>query len=215
MGGSRIPGSEGTRPQLSGRSTGSPTRAGAGAAPATGSEAPTPLQVRRIIARVVKDWEPPNPRRTPDIEVDGQTLDEVAQQLSGMDEWGEGGGAIRADRIPAGTSTNLTVSLHANLVFRLPTWTQYEQASAAAQAEWNRMMEKLRAHEQRHVDIAIEEASALAQDLIGREISEIADKVTTANDTMRQRQQQMDQDTDHGARRGVVYGDVYLDRSIP
>ncbi len=127
---------------------------------------------------------------------------------------GTGGGAIRSDRIPVGTTTNLTVSLCANLVFRLPTWTRYNQASDAAKAEWDRMLGKLRAHEQRHVDIAIEEANDLAQDLIGREISEIAPMVTAANDTMRQRQEKLDEDTQHGAKRGVTYGDVFLDESI-
>jgi hypothetical protein len=215
MGGNRTPGSEGTRPQLSGQQEGLPTRAGAGFGPATGVESPVPLQVRRIIARVDKDWVPPNPRTTPEIEVTGQTLQQVADQLSGLTEWGQAGGSIRSDRIGAGTSTNLTVSLHANLVFRLPTWTRYNQASAAAKAEWNRMMGRLRAHEQRHLDIAIEEADSLAQDLVGREISEIAGLVTAANNTMRQRQEQLDDDTDHGARGGVSYGDVYLDTSIP
>lgn len=214
MGGNRTPGPEGTRPQISGHKDGPATRAGAGFAPATGSDAPVPLQVQRIIARVNKDWEPASPRTSPDIVVNGQTLQEVADQLNGLREWGEGGGAIRSEPIPAGTSTDLTVSLHANLVFRLPTWTRYNRASAAAKREWNRMMEKLRAHEQRHVDIAVEEANALAEDLVGREISEIADKVTAANRTMQQRQDQMDTDTEHGAKQGVTYGDVYLDTSI-
>ncbi len=214
MGGNRIPGSEGTRPQISGKQDGPTTRAGAGYGPATGSDAPVPLQVRRIISRVVQDWEPPNPRTTPEIEVNGQTLQDVADQLSGLSEWGQGGGAIRSDRIPAGTSTNLTVSLHANLVFRLPSWTRYNQASAAAKREWIRMMEKLIAHEQRHVDIAIEEANGLAHDLVSREIGEIAGMVTAANRVMQQRQDRLDTDTQHGAQPGVPYGDVFLDTSI-
>jgi hypothetical protein len=215
MGGNRIPGPHGTRQQLSGKQGDPTTRAGMGFGPPIGSDSPVPLQVQRIIARVTKDWEPPNPRTTPAIVVNGQTLQQVADQLNAMEEWGQGGGAIRSDAIPPGNSTNLTVALHAGLVFRLPTWTRYNQASAAAKAEWDRMMAKLRAHEQRHLDIAIEEANALAQDLVGREIGEIAGMVTAANQRMRDRQQQLDDDTQNGAKPGVTYGDVFLDTSIP
>lgn len=95
----------------------------------------------------------------------------------------------------------------------MPTWTGYQTASSAAKKEWDKMFAKLRIHEQ-HMDIAIEEADALATKLVGREISEIANLVTKANKTMQKRQYDMDSDAGHGAKTGVPYGDVLLDESV-
>jgi hypothetical protein len=173
-----------------------------------------PLSNQRIIARVTTDWDPPNPRRTPAITIGGTTLADAGRELDRLNEWGQGGGSLRTDPIPAGTSTDLTVNLHGNLVHRLPQWTGYSRASTAAKAEWDRMLAKLTAHEDRHMAIAIEEGNALAGDLVGREISEIAGMVTAANRRMATRQTDLDTDTQNGSRPGVPYGDVTLDTSI-
>jgi Bacterial protein of unknown function (DUF922) len=172
--------------------------------------------VQRMIAKVTKDWDPPNPRTTPPIVVGGATLEKAAEQLNKLAEWGEGGGSLRTESIAAGISTNLTVKMHANLVRRLPTWSGYAKASAAAKAEWDQMVRKLAAHEDRHVAIAIEEAEQLAKDLVGKEISDIAQMVTDANTRMQARQDELDDPshTDHGAKAGVQYGDVNLDITI-
>jgi hypothetical protein len=190
---------------------------GAGLPGVLGVDEPIPLDdLQRIIAKVTKDWDPPNPRTTPAITVGGATLEQAADQLNKLSEWGEGGGAFRAERIAPGNSTNLTVKLHANLLRRLPTWTGYPKASPAAKAEWDRMVRKLAAHEDRHVAIAIEEAEQLAKDLIGKEISEIAQMVTDANARGQQRQDELDDpaNTDHGMKPGVPFGDVTLDTTI-
>jgi len=172
--------------------------------------------VQRIIAKVAKDWDPPNPRTTPPIIVSGATLEKAADELNKLAEWGQGGGSLRTEPIAAGNSTNLTVKMHANLVRRLPTWAGYAKASPAAKAEWDQMVRKLAAHEDRHVAIAIEEAEQLAKDLVGKEISDIAQMVTDANARMQARQDELDDPshTDHGAKAGVPYGDVNLDITI-
>jgi cell division septum initiation protein DivIVA len=180
-----------------------------------GTEPAIPLDdISRTIAKVEKDWDPPNPRTSPAITVGGKTLTDAFNALNRQPEWGEGGGQIRADRIPPGNSTNLTVKLHANLVRRMPTWTGYAKASVAVKAEWDRMISKLAAHEDRHVAIAVEEADQLAKDLVGKDISEIAQMVTDANARMQQRQQELDDSTDHGAKPGATYGDVTLDPNL-
>jgi hypothetical protein len=78
------------------------------------------------------------------------------------------------------------------------------------------MVRKLAAHEDRHVAIAVEEADRLAQDLVGKEISDIVQLVTDANTRMQQRQDELDDpsNTDHGAKPGVQYGDVNLDTTV-
>jgi hypothetical protein len=188
---------------------------GGGDAPGTlGLDEALALDTARIIARVTKDWDPPSPRTTPEIAVGGTTLAQAARELDQLPEWGQAGGSLRAEPIAAGNSTNLTVHLHANLLYRLPRWRGYAGASPAAQAEWDRMFAKLKAHEDRHLAIAIEEAEILAQDLVSHDISDIASMVTAANRRMQARQDDLDHDTDHGAKAGVQYGDVILDTSI-
>jgi predicted secreted Zn-dependent protease len=129
-------------------------------------------------------------------------------------EWGQAGGSLRADPIEAGTSTDLTVTLHGNLRYILPTWTRYANASAAVKAEWDKMFRALTAHEDRHLEIAIEEGNALAKTLVGKDIDQIARLVTAANRRMKQRQDELDHDTQNGSKDGVKYGGVTLDISI-
>jgi hypothetical protein len=179
-----------------------------------GIDDPIPLDVSRIIAKVTRDWDPPSPRTTPELIVNGATLAQVGAELDRLPEWGEAGGGLRTDAIAPGNSTNLTVAAHANLRYRLPRWAKYGDASKAAQAEWDKMFAKLKAHEDRHLAIAIEEADTLAQDLVGRDISDIAKMVTAANRRMQSRQNELDSDTDHGAKPGAPFGDVLLDTTI-
>jgi hypothetical protein len=182
-----------------------------------GSDDVVPLDdLQRIITRVTKDWNPPSPRTTPGITVGGATLADAAAQLNRLNEWGEGGGRLRTDKIPPGNTTSITVNVRAGLVRRMPTWTGYAKASPAAKAEWDQMVKKLAAHEDRHVAIAVEEAEQLAKDLMGKEISEIVQLVTDANTRMQQRQDALDDanNTDHGAKPGVQFGDVNLDTTI-
>jgi hypothetical protein len=188
-------------------------------APLGGADRPgpiaTPLGTSRIIATVTKDWDPtPNPRKTPEIKVEGATLAKVFDELNKQGEWGQAGGILRTDDVPAGNTTNLTVNLKGGLIYRLPTWTKYSSASTAAKAEWDRMFAKLKAHEDRHLEIAIEEGDQLASDLVGHDIDDIPKMVTAANKRMKKRQDDLDAATDHGAKENVKYGDVFLDTSI-
>jgi hypothetical protein len=178
----------------------------------TGMDAPIPL-VARIIARVHDDWHPPAPDTTPTTSLTADTLEDLGKLLP-KGEWGQGGGSLRSTPIPVGTSTNLTVELHGNLVLRLPEWTNESSASRKAQAEWDRMITKLKEHEQRHVDIAIEEFDKVGPLLVGKDIDQIVATVTAANAAAKKRQDDLDAATDHGAKKGVQYGDVFLDTSI-
>ena len=166
------------------------------------------------MTEVTKDWEPPAPRTTPANVERGATLAAVFAELNANAPWGRGGGQLRNEPIPRGNTTEVTVILHANLRLIMPTWTRYDQASPAVRAEWDRMIGTLRVHENRHVEIAIEEANNLATRLIGVEVGEVADLVTAANQTMQTRQDQLDTETDSGSRENVPYGNVFLDTSV-
>jgi hypothetical protein len=174
------------------------------------------MGVERRVSSVKKDWDVPDPpkRTTPEIRVTGATLADVAKELNKLPEWGQGGGSLRSDRIPAGNSEEVEVQLRGNLVYRMPIWTRYANASQAAKAEWDRMYAKLDIHEKRHVEIAIEEGDQLASDLLGEDIGNIAAMVTAANKRMAERQQELDEETANGSKPGVKYGDVSLDISI-
>src|SRR5688572_3799463 len=131
-----------------------------------------PLGATPIVA-VEKDWDPPNPDRSALANVGGRTLAQAGAQLQALGEWGRGGGALRNEAQPVATAGGFTVRLHGNLVKRLPTWSGYANASQAAKDEWDRMIAKLDAHEQRHLDIAIEEADACAADVLGKDMSQV------------------------------------------
>jgi len=206
----RIPGVVGTDAQA-----GANWQPGAGFADPgpEGMDAPLPMPAR-LIAKVEDDWHPPAPNTAATVVLSGKTLAEVGKVLDRLGEWGRGGGSLLNDSISSGTSTNLTVKLHGQLQFRLPRWQNYASASAAAKAEWDRMMEKLRAHEQRHMEIAIQHGDALAGELIGQDIAVLAQMVTDRNKQIAADQRQLDADTDSGSKPGVQYGDVFLDTTI-
>jgi hypothetical protein len=188
---------------------------GSGDPPGTlGADDAVPLSTGRTIAYVRKDWDPTSPLNTDPLVISGKTLDRVFRALNALPEWGLGGGRLVVDDVPRGSSPDVTVTLHANLIRRMPSWTEYQNASEAAQAEWNRMYRKLVDHEDRHVEIAAEEAERLAGDLVGKDISKIPKLVTTANARMAARQKEMDTASKHGAKPGVQYGDVLLDPTI-
>ena len=210
-----VPGLTGTDLDETGTGPGPFPITGGGAQPGPiGLKGGAPILIDRKVAKVTGDWTPPAPSASPEIVVHGKTLADVAAALDKRDEWGRGGGMIRAEAIPAGTSPTIDVTLHAGLVKILPKWHEYTSASAAAKAEWDKMVAKLEVHEQRHVEIAVEEADKLAKDLVGRSVDDIASMVTAANASMKSRQDDMDTATDHGAKTGVKYGDVFLDTSI-
>jgi hypothetical protein len=164
------------------------------------------------IEYVTKDWDPDSPKSTDPLVVSGATIDQVSRALNRLPEWGQGGGVLKL-AIPADFASSHSVTLSANLVRRLPQWKQYDSARDAEKAAWNRMFRKLTDHEDRHVEIAVEEAGRLADALIGQAATEAAKTVAAANRRLESRQKRLDDETSHGAREGVKYGDVILDLS--
>jgi hypothetical protein len=202
----------GVRAGLLGVEAGAP-RAGCDDDILGGGDAPGTLGVNAMstgkIEDVSKDWNADSPKFTDPIAVSGATLAAVAEALQRRDEWGQGGGVLKL-AIPADFSSGHTVTLSANLVRRLPVWWQYDRARDVEKAAWNHMFRKLAEHEDRHVEIAVEEAVRLAQDLIGQSPTEAAKTVAAANHRLQARQEKLDADTAHGAKEGVQYGDVIL-----
>jgi hypothetical protein len=178
---------------------------------------PEPL-ADQFVTKVTKDWDPTPKPDTAAIKMGGATLADLVANLAQLQEAGKGGGGLRADA-PVVTSSDVTVALHGNLVNKVVDWTDFSTASAAAQAEFTRALGHLKKHEQRHMDIAVEEGNALATLLIGHKIGSkpsIADKVTAANTAMQKRQDDLDSpsESDHGRKAGHAFGDCNIDTSI-
>lgn len=166
---------------------------------------------RRMITRVVMDWHPPRPRTTPPIFVGGKTLAEASAELGRDKDWCEAGGLITYELVAGQGGDQVTLNLHANLVMRLPSWRFYPGASDAAQAEWDRMLAMLRAHAERHVEIVAELADDLADELFGRSVEDIDRLVDEANEEAEALCASLNRETAFGSRRGVRYGDVFLE----
>lgn len=190
---------------------------GDGAPPRGGFAEPGPIGLKgggvrfidRKIANVTGDWTPPSVNLT-EQEISAPTLAEVGRLLNTLPEWGRGGGKIRSDAIPAGSSPTVDVSLHANLEKTMPKWLDYSSASTAAKAEWDRMFAALDAHEQAHIDIAIKVADDLMAKLPGKSIDDLVPMISAANNRMQNQQDDLDTRTAHGKNTGVN-----LNTSIP
>ena len=180
----------------------------------TGVDDPIPLNAGRIITKVDRDWDPLNLSPSFDT-VSGTTLADVGQALASLNEWGEGGGTVSNDPVPVDTSPTVTVQLRADIVFRLISWDGYSSASTAAKAEWDRMIDKLKAHEMRHVQNLLEIGNQLAKDLIGKDIDRLVGMVNATGPRIKRAQDQLDAQTNHGKKKNVPFGDVFLDTSIP
>jgi hypothetical protein len=178
--------------------------------------APSGIQLKtgdRFIEKVIKDWDASNPKDTSNlVVVHGKTLEEVGKALlATKSEWGRGGGRLENDAVPAGTDPKVTVTLHANLVRRMPNWAEYASGSDKGKKNWDAMISKLGAHEDKHVSNAVEAAEQLAKDLIGKEILLMPAMVTAANAALKAVQDKLDKDTESGTKENVPYGDVVLD----
>jgi hypothetical protein len=164
------------------------------------------------IGYVKSDWDRDNPESAKPIVVSGATIDQLWDVLKRMSEWGEGGGHLELE-FTRDFASSQSVVLKAHLVRRLVQWKEYDKARDVEKAAWTSMYHKLMDHEDRHVEIAVEEAEQLAKVLIGQTKAEAQAAVKAANTRMRARQKKLDDDTDHGQKKGVKYGDVILDMS--
>ena len=164
------------------------------------------------IGYVKSDWDKDSPEFTDPFVISGATIDQVWNVLKGMSEWGEGGGHLELE-FPNDFASSQSVVLKAHLVRRLVQWKEYDKARGVEKEAWNKMFRKLMEHEDRHVEIAVEEAEKLAASLIGQTKAQGKAATKTANSQMLARQHKLDTETRHGEKEGVKYGDVILDLS--
>jgi len=142
-------------------------------------------------------------------DVTGATLAEVAQQLD-PNEWGRCTYQFAYSyEITNGRATKVDITL--TLTIRLPRWQGegWNQASDGAKAEWNRMLEALRSHEDAHAEIARRGAPLIQAGLMNQRSGRINARFNRLKRQVDQETEQFDQQTNHGRNDGVT-----LDLSI-
>lgn len=162
------------------------------------------------IARVRKEWDESEMETTPPWEVYGTTPEDVLASLEALgDEWGRGGGRFYA-KYEDESDGSVTAVVYATFVKILPTWVDEEEGEPDARTRWDAMMVALDRHEQRHVDIAVEEVTRYADGLPGKKCSSIGALQNQAEASLEARQKKLDSagQSDHGRKPGHKYGDV-------
>ena len=143
-------------------------------------------------------------------DVAGTTLAAVAKQLDPK-EWGRCtyNYDYSYETAANGRVTKVDVTLH--LTIRLPRWQGegYDQASAAAKEEWQRMLTALETHEEGHADIARTWAATMQTRLLGQRGGRVAQRYNQTMAAIKRAQDEFDKKTKHGQNQGVS-----LDRSI-
>jgi hypothetical protein len=143
-----------------------------------------------------------------EYDVTGSKLNEVYSQLDPV-EWGRCRWVVDYDYDTTdGKVTKVNITLH--LIIRLPRWSGASAASAAARAEWQRMLRALRGHEDGHADIARKWAPIFKDRLLKQPEDQVSDKYQKTLDDLNAESDKYDDDTQHGQTQGVS-----LDTTIP
>lgn len=160
-------------------------------------------------------------RTTPEIHGKGITLAALKKDLDASqgEHWGAGGGEVTMDKIPEGSvksGEKFTVTLRGELINRIPEWDDRASATPTAQAEWDRFIAKLQAHEECHVEIAKKAFTAIQKTLLGTRITVLEAVFAKAKKDLKAKQVQLDDTshTDHGKKPGVACGDAELNAAI-
>lgn len=134
----------------------------------------------------------------PDPQAVGMTVSTIP--VAGRcQEYSDGGGLRDA-----------TISL--SLVVHLPDWQEREQAPVALQRSWDRFLTALTKHEEGHVEISIQHATALRNELAAltpeascQELTaKFQDRANLAQARMDRAQADYDEKTQHGIKQGCV-----------
>jgi hypothetical protein len=137
-------------------------------------------------------------------EVTGSSLAEVAEQLDPVEYGRCSWNYNYSQESTNGVATRVNVTL--TLTIRLPQWTGqgWENASAAAKGEWQRMLARLRTHESGHADIARCWADTLQQQLLNQPEADLSTIWGQGLADHGDEQEAYDTMTQHGQTQGVT-----------
>lgn len=106
----------------------------------------------------------------------------------------------------------LDAKLGLALVVHLPEWQDVARAPLSLRQSWQRFLRALRAHEEGHVRLAIEHATALRRELADSKpeascqtfMDKLQARVAAAHARMEREQSDYDRETQHGIKQGCV-----------
>ena len=180
-----------------------------------------PMAGGRKVTKVTRDWgDPPTPTVGNTPKIGGTTLKEALAELKKLPEWGTGGGNLSAPgggeiTLTTQDGKNYTAEIHGEFFMTLPEWSGYEKATVQQKAAWDAMIEKLRKHENEHVQIAYRNAQKLVKKLTNLPVEQAGQAVADAQQAGQDAQDDFDSaaKTDHGKNDFGNFPKVELDTS--
>jgi predicted secreted Zn-dependent protease len=135
--------------------------------------------------------------------IEATTLQEVADQISQREEAGETTWNPQFTLAfgENGNATNVTVNVPISVT--LPNWPGAAKLSRAAKAEWDRAFRVLKAHEERHVQLARNKLKDVAKSLVGKSQSEAETIFADAVAELQTSSDEYDANSDHGRNEGT------------
>ena len=136
--------------------------------------------------------------------VSGTTLQDVVDAVSHLPEAGSAEWfpdySYEADA--SGTVSDATV--HVGWKITLPQWDGYDSATPTAQAEWDRFLAALEAHERGHLDLVDQQLRDLDTKMIGHSVHDAQQAFNTALAALQTASNTYDAGNDHGRNAGTV-----------
>jgi len=137
-------------------------------------------------------------------DVHGRTLEEVAGHIQQMTEAGQTHWTPRYHVQEWEGQTMKRVQVDVYVEVTMPHWTEYSAATAAEQAEWDRFVEALRAHEQGHIDLVVTYTENADVMLEGLDEHAAAARWQENLYALQQASDQYDTGNDHGRNAGTT-----------
>jgi predicted secreted Zn-dependent protease len=135
--------------------------------------------------------------------VGGTTLAAVAATVSQMQE------AAKTEWFPryvsettGGLISSVTVTVKTRVT--MPDWSGYATVSQAEKDEWDRFCAALRAHEQGHIQLVLDNLSGIDEQLVGKSASDAAQAWSDALAGLKSASDAYDDSTDHGRNQGTT-----------
>jgi len=152
--------------------------------------------------KVTISWGSKNEDR---MKIDADTLESVHRRLDVLPEWGHfkwSFGDYSVDDDDHATE----VVIRPTYTIKMPVWTKCPNQPKSCQAEWNRMWKALRVHEEGHRAIFLKglaNLEAKLKALKGATFVQVTKMVDKANSDIVAQEKTYDNNTKHGASRGV------------
>ncbi len=136
--------------------------------------------------------------------VSGASLRDVAAALEGLAEAGHARWSPQFSYEGGDGDVAASVAVTVGQEITLPNWDGRATASDAEGAEWDRFLSELQAHEQGHLDLAVQYLGNLDERMVGQPISQLQEIFDGALNDLQAASDAYDASTDHGRNTGTI-----------